>query len=75
MESSCRIVVLNLPVDHWWEELRNETFVVWPEFLGIARFITLAIKVIGVERLNRLKGLLILLVAKVGVSTLTMPPM
>jgi hypothetical protein len=63
----------SLPVENRGEVLCNQTFVVRLELDRITEFVPFAVQVVRIERAHCFKAVLILLVHKMRVCTLTMP--
>lgn len=62
------------PVDHRREELGDESLIIWPELLDVARLVVFAIQIVRVECAHCIERLLVLLVCEMRVRVLAVPP-
>lgn len=61
------------PLEGGREKFRDEPLVVRPKFFRVNTFVTLAVEVVGVERLYGRQEFFVVFVAKVLVCTFTVP--
>lgn len=66
--------MLDLPVKLRWEELCDESLIIRPQSLRVARFVAFTVQIVWVESADSFECLEILFIGEVRICAFTMPP-